>query len=146
MTCDAHGCQRKEVLGSQLCKIHGGVTITNVVTGNINDHRVKIEDEPTEGLFYCYCTKCDTGHTAPNDAVENISGDAIAKGKKYMMAIFMKTRCDSKSSSQAGNINIAGNAGQSGDTIQISDGSDDVDAQLKQDILRSMQRKMNRNL
>lgn len=147
MTCNASGCSRASTQAGNFCQMHGGAPSHEIKIRyrpwptEVNGHRVMLEEDLEDGVFYFYCTECSSGGGLGQGKVLNASDSDRARMKKYIMGTFMLDECDGESGPQEANTNINVNPGAGAHSIAVEVSGGDLGAPTKQAIVDSIRNK-----
>lgn len=106
----------------------------------VNGHRVMLEEDLDDGVFYFYCEECSSGGGLGQGKVCNATPAERARMKKYIMATFMMDECDGESGPQEANTNIDVSPDGT-NSIAVSVFGGDLDAPTKKAIVDNIREK-----
>jgi hypothetical protein len=104
----------------------------------INGHRVMLEEDLSEGVFYFYCTECSSGGGLGQGKVCRATDDERARMKKYIMGTFMMDECDGEEGPEQANTNINVSPGGNSHSIAVEVSGGDLGAPTKKAIVDSI--------
>lgn len=102
-------------------------------------HRVYLEQDLEEGVFFFHCAECSRGTGLSEGEIGEEHEEMLGKLKKYGLAFFIDTDCDDNATAGS-ELNV--NVQQNGSTGAIANVSGDVDAATRQSVLRTVQNRL----